>query len=216
VKVYFISGLGADRSVFKNIQLPSYCQPVYLDWIPPLSNESLSSYALRLAEKIDVTREFSLIGLSMGGMLTIEISNLFNPVHTILISSIPSAKHLPVYYRFLGALQLHKVIPISLFQKAAILKRLFTAEAQEDKTMLKAMIRKTDTGFIRWAMGAILRWKNTGVPGKIVHIHGTHDEVLPRRFTKPTHVISKGGHLMVLNRAAEINRILAEVLIENQ
>jgi hypothetical protein len=33
------------------------------------------------------------------------------------------------------------------------------------------------------------------------------------RFTKPTHIISKAGHLMVMNRAEEINKILNEELV---
>lgn len=212
VKVYLISGLGADSSVFKHIRLPSHCEAIPLDWITPLKDESLAHYAVRLAEKIDTTDRFSLIGLSMGGMITVEIARHLNPARIVLISSIPSSLHLPNYYRYLGVLGLHKFIPVSLFQQGALLKRLFTAESAEDKRMLKAMIRKTDVGFIRWALAAILRWKRETAPPNIIHIHGTHDEILPRRFTTPTHVISKGGHLMVMNRAGEINRILAEVL----
>jgi pimeloyl-ACP methyl ester carboxylesterase len=212
VKVYFIPGLGADSSVFKYIHLPPHCQPVYLDWVVPHKNESLSDYALRMAEKIDRSEAFSLVGLSMGGMIGVEIARHFKPLRTILISSIPSSLHLPAYYRYLGALWLHKFIPVSLFQKGAILKRLFTAEKAEDKRMLKAMIRKTDVNFIRWAMEAILAWKNEDGIQELVHIHGTHDEILPKRFTRPTHVINRGGHLMIMNRAEEINRILAEVL----
>ncbi|HYK56696.1 MAG TPA: hypothetical protein VEV15_09465, partial [Flavisolibacter sp.] len=83
----------------------------------------------------------------------------------------------------------------------------------EDKKMLKVMIRRIDVDFIRWGMEAILKWKSAEPPGRIIHIHGTHDDILPRRFTRPTHLISKGGHLMVMNRAGEINRILAEVLV---
>lgn len=214
VKVYFISGLGADSSVFKHIRLPPHCEAIPLDWITPFKKESLPDYALRLAERIDTSGSFSLIGLSMGGMIAVEIARHFKPSHIILISSIPSSLHLPDYYRYLGVLGLHKFIPISLFQKGALLKRLFTAESAEDKRMLKAMIRKTDVSFIRWGLEAILKWKSENIPQNIIHIHGTHDEILPRRFTKPTHVISKGGHLMIMNRAAEINRIVAAVLKE--
>lgn len=212
MKVYFISGLGADRSIFKHIQLPSHCQPVYLDWIPPFKNESLADYALRMAERIDPSEDFSLVGLSMGGMISVEIARHLKPLHTILISSISASRQLPKYYRYLGALKLHKHIPVSLLQNGAILKRLFTFEAAEDKKMLKGMIRRTDVGFIRWGLEAILKWKSGAPHGEIIHIHGTHDEILPRRFTRPTHLISKGGHLMVMNRAGEINRILAKVL----
>jgi len=211
LKVYFISGLAADRTVFRHIQLPSHCEPVYLDWIPPQKNESLATYALRMAEKINPDEKFSLIGLSMGGMITVEICRHFNPVHTILISSISSSAHLPKYYRYLGALQLHRSIPISLFQKGAVIRRMFTSETVEDKRMLRAMINRSDADFIRWAFDAILNWRSAELSSNIVHIHGSNDKILPRRLTKPTHIIPRAGHLMILNRAGEINGILAEI-----
>jgi hypothetical protein len=79
--------------------------------------------------------------------------------------------------------------------------------------MLKALIRKSRPQFVRWALHAILTWRNTEIPKSLVHIHGTKDKILPIRFTKPTHIITGGGHLMVLNRANEINKILSEVLL---
>lgn len=212
MKVYFISGLGADRRVFKNIQLPPQYQPVYLDWIPPLKNETLAHYALRLAKDIDTNEEFSVIGLSMGGMMAVEIANHFKPVHTILISSIPSSAHLPAYYRLLGKLQLHKFLPVSIVKQTSLIKRFFSAKTTEDKRMLESMIRNMDVPFMRWALGAVLNWRYTTPHQKIFHIHGSYDEILPVRFTKPTHVIRKGGHLMILNRAAMINKIISEIL----
>lgn len=212
MKVYFISGLGADRRVFKNIQLPPQYQSVYLDWIPPLKNETLAHYALRLAKDINASESFSLIGLSLGGMIAVEIASHLKPAHTILISSIPSSNHLPKYYRLLGKLQLHKFLPVSVVKQTSLIKRLFSAETREDKKMLESMIRNMDVPFMRWALGAVLNWQFANSDKSIFHIHGTYDEILPVRLTKPTHFIRKGGHLMILNRAAEINRILAEIL----
>lgn len=213
MKVYFISGLGADRSIFKHVQLPRNCQAVYLDWIPPQPSETLPHYALRLAEKIDTTENFALIGLSFGGMLAAEIAKQLNPSFVVLVSSVPIHKHLPTYFHWAGALRLHKAVPLAFIKKMSLMKRLFTAETDDDKKMLKIMIRKIDMSFMRWAMNAILTWKNTELPVNVIHIHGTRDEVLPMRFVKPTHKIAKGGHLMILNRAAEINKILAEVFL---
>jgi pimeloyl-ACP methyl ester carboxylesterase len=212
MKVYFVSGLAADGRVFKNIQLPAHCEPVYLEWIDPLKKESLKSYALRLAESINANEPFALIGLSMGGMISAEIAGRYKPVITILISSVPSSKQLPFYFKAAGKLRLHKMVPVSLVKSAAKYKRLFTSESEEDKEILRGIIQDSDTKFINWAMGAILKWRSESVLTSYIHIHGTKDEVLPMRFTKPTHIISKGGHLMVMNRAAEINAILNEVL----
>jgi pimeloyl-ACP methyl ester carboxylesterase len=212
MKVYFISGLAADRRAFKHISLPEGFEAVYLDWITPLENELLPDYALRLAAGIDVYEPFALVGLSMGGMIASEIARQYVPMATILISSIPVASHLPTHFKWAGALQLHKLVPVRFVQSAAIMKRLFTTEAPEDKAMLKKMIIESDMDFIRWAMGAILKWKNEKQPSSYVHIHGTRDEVLPIRFTNPTHIIREAGHLMVMNRAQEINAILGATL----
>jgi pimeloyl-ACP methyl ester carboxylesterase len=211
VNVYFIPGLAADHTVFKYITLPQGFAACYLYWIPPLAKESLPDYACRLAEQMDTKNPFILVGLSFGGMLAVEIAKLFKPVCTILISSIPSNQHLPYYFHAAGRLRLHKIIPISFIQHASILKRLFTTETREDKVLLKAMIRKSDVRFIRWAMHAVLSWTNNYVPENLIQIHGTRDGILPHRFTKPTYLIS-GGHLMIFNQSKEINRILAIVL----
>ncbi|HLK29999.1 MAG TPA: alpha/beta hydrolase [Puia sp.] len=215
MKVYFISGLAADSRVFKYIKVPENCEAVHLDWIKPMKNESLQSYALRLAEKIDGDESFAVIGLSMGGMMASEISQKFKPAVTILISSVPSSKHLPFYFKAAGKLNLHKAVPVSLVKSAAVIKRFFTAETDDDKIMIRQIIKDSDVNFIHWAMDAILKWKNEKVPSSYIHIHGTRDEVLPIRFTKPTHIIPKAGHLMVMTNASQVNQILKEALAAN-
>ena len=65
---------------------------------------------------------------------------------------------------------------------------------------------------MRWAVDAILHWENEQLPDGLVHIHGAKDMPFPVKYLKPTHLIPDGGHFMVLNRAEEINRILAAIL----
>lgn len=79
--------------------------------------------------------------------------------------------------------------------------------------MLKAMIRRADPTFIKWAMGAILKWDCKDAPRNLVHIHGTADGILPCRFTHPQYKLKGAGHLAVLNRAKEINAILHDILL---
>jgi pimeloyl-ACP methyl ester carboxylesterase len=212
VRVYFISGLAADRRIFKNILLPKGFEAVYLDWIPPEKNESLRNYALRLAERIDRSEKFVLVGLSMGGMIAVEIANHLHAAITIIISSIPFSKQLPSYFRLGARLYLHHIVSIRLMKIASIAKRFFTTETKEDKEMLKAIIRESDPAFIKWALTAILNWNNATIPQNFIHIHGSKDEILLIKYTKPTHLISKAGHLMVMNRSSEINQILQNVL----
>ncbi|MEO8582768.1 MAG: alpha/beta hydrolase [Flavitalea sp.] len=212
MKVYFISGMAADRSMFKHIRLPEGCTEVHLDWIDALQKETLEHYAWRMAQSIDHSEPFAVIGLSLGGMLAAEIAKQFHPKTTILISSIPCHRHLPSYYKIIGKLNVHKAVPIALLKRAALMKRKFTSEQSADKKLLSEAIRSSDPAFIRWGMEAVLKWKTTEPPDNYVHIHGTRDEILPIIFTKPTHTVKGGGHLMVFTRARVINKILSEVL----
>jgi pimeloyl-ACP methyl ester carboxylesterase len=212
MNVYFIPGLGADKRIFRNIRLPAGCEPHYLDWIPHRKKESLRDYSLRIAENIDVSKPFTIVGLSFGGMLAAEIVSTFSTGKMVIISSVPRAIELPVYYRFAGKIGLHRLLPVSLFKSASLMKRLFTAETPEQKAYLKMMIRQVDTSFIRWAIDAIVKWKGGVNNTEYIHIHGSRDEVLPSTFCKPTHLIRGGGHLMILTRAGEINDILKSYL----
>jgi pimeloyl-ACP methyl ester carboxylesterase len=210
MNVYFISGIGADKRIFKNIELPANTKRFYLDWIKPLRNESLHSYALRLADTIDKQHPFVVVGLSFGGMLAAEIVNTYSNGRAIIISSIPSSKHLPKYFRIAGKLKLHKVIPVSILKSVSILKRFFTAETAEQKAYLKKSIKELDTSFVRWALNAIVNWESEIQHKNLVHIHGSRDMILPARYCNPTHLIKGAGHLMVLTRTSEINKILKE------
>jgi hypothetical protein len=74
------------------------------------------------------------------------------------------------------------------------------------------MAWETDPAFIRWGINAVLNWSNEKTPESLTHIHGTRDEVFPYSFAKPTHVIPKGDHMLVISHANEINSIVSEVL----
>jgi pimeloyl-ACP methyl ester carboxylesterase len=212
MKAYFISGMAADSRIFRHIRLPEGYEAVYLDWLKPEKNESLPAYAMRLAERIDTQEPFTLIGLSFGGMLAIEIAKQYKPVMTVLISSVPLSAHLPGYFRMAAKLRLHRLVPISLLKTGAVAKRFFTNESSDDKKLLWQIIRESDPVMIRWSMQAILTWKNDWMPDQVCHIHGTRDEILPLRYTRPTHTINRGSHMLVMEQADSVNDILKTAL----
>jgi hypothetical protein len=110
VRVYFISGLGADKRAFYKIKLPQGYQSVFLDWIVPLAGESFPDYAKRFSKSINQDEEFVLIGLSFGGMLASEIAKIVSPKKLIIISSLSSYKELPWYFKLAGKLGIHRII----------------------------------------------------------------------------------------------------------
>src|SRR5450755_4104659 len=76
MKTYFISGIAADGRLFRHIRLPAGFDAVYLKWNKPRPDESLENYADRLAEKINTDEPFVLIGTPLGGIITMNTSNI--------------------------------------------------------------------------------------------------------------------------------------------
>ncbi|HEY5968558.1 MAG TPA: alpha/beta hydrolase [Chitinophagaceae bacterium] len=215
MKAYFISGLGADRKAFQKIKLPAAYEPVYLDWIPPQKNESLCNYARRFSSLIKNDDAFILIGLSFGGMLASEIARLRRPMKTIIISSLASSNELPWYFKQAGKIGLHKAVPMTFLKAGTVIKNIMGVASKEDKAIIYNYAKTADPGMVRWSLNAIVNWDQPDrLPG-IVHLHGSNDRMLPLKYTHPDFVIKGGGHLMIFNKADEVNKILNEVLSMN-
>jgi pimeloyl-ACP methyl ester carboxylesterase len=210
-KVYFISGLGADRTVFRELDL-SFCQPVFLDWIAPLRKESLKDYALRLSGAI-TEPDATIVGLSLGGMMATEIVKARPGMKAIVISSNRTSKEFPFYSRFLiRYLPLYKLVNkrvmMLVFPVAAW---LLGAGTKEERQLLKDVIRRTNIPFVKWSIWALGKWQQEDIQPNVIHIHGTGDKLLPYRYVKPDYTIDKGEHLMVRNRAAEVSALLKQL-----
>ena len=203
--IYLISGLGADERVFQNLDF-GRLKPTFIKWIEPRQNETIQEYALRLSEQI-VTKKPIILGVSFGGMIAIEIAKQIDYQQVILISSAKTKTEIPLIYRILGRLKLHKLIPIRLFKQANILTYwFFGMNSKSEKKMLKGILNDTDSTFLKWAMDAIITWKNEVIIDKLVHFHGDNDRILPiKNIVKVDLIIPNGGHLMVFNRADVIN-----------
>jgi pimeloyl-ACP methyl ester carboxylesterase len=214
MKIYLISGLGADQRAFRKLRFPDTLEVIHLDWIPARRQESLVEYAARLAEKIDTKHPFYLLGLSFGGMLATEIAKKLKPVHTFLISSTPTFKELPWYYRLAGQLNLEKLVPLSLLKKAnSIGLKLLGARSPEERKLLQQLVIDSDPVFMKWALTAILKWRNLERPPNLSHLHGNNDLILPMKYTRPEVIIQHAGHFMVYANAKEINTYLSSKLV---
>jgi pimeloyl-ACP methyl ester carboxylesterase len=205
--LYLFSGLGADKRIFQRLDLSGYSVN-YIEWTIPLQGETIEHYASRLLSQIKTPKP-TLIGLSFGGIMAIEVAKLIETEKVILISSIKSRNEVPFYYRWMGHAGFHKRIPSNIFKNTNIITNwLFGTVSPFDQKLLKQILSGTNPVFFRWALDQIIQWKNQTLPKNLVHIHGTGDRILPIRFTDYDIVVKKGGHFMTLNKSDEITRIL--------
>ena len=206
-KIYIFSGLGVDKRVFENIDFSNF-NVEFIDWIEPLKNESLKNYAKRISTKITAENPI-IIGLSFGGILTVEISKILKTKKVILIASAKNKNELPKLYRIAGKLKINKLIPNSILKKQSFITNwMFGIENENDKKLLKNILRETDSNFLIWAINEIVNWKNEENPENYVHIHGNKDRIIPIKNVKTDFVIENGGHFMTVNKAKEIEKIL--------
>ena len=213
MNAYFISGLGADEKMFIKTVLPKGYTEIHLSWIRPDKNESFAAYAKRLSLGIDKSEPFILIGLSLGGMLSIEISKFLDPAYIILISSVTNHKALPLWFKIAGRLGIYKIIPSYFYHHRTFVSSwLLGATSREDKKLLSEVMQNADPHFVKWAIPRILNWDNQLVPENMRHLHGTRDVILPYKKNNQTYPIHKGTHFMVYNKATVVNELLSSIL----
>lgn len=210
-KVYFISGLGADKRAFSFLDL-SFCEPIFIDWIKPLPKESLPQYALRLGEQISEPSPV-IVGVSFGGMLATEIAKSDASAKVIIISSNKIKKEFPKILLIGKYIPLYKWIPSTILKKAGAFRvRFFGPKGENQKKIFNQILKDTDTKFTKWAIHSILHWGNKIEPINITHIHGTSDTLLPYKLVKADYTIDKGTHLMIMNHPKEISDLLKKLI----
>ena len=204
MKIYGISGLGADERVFKYLNLKHEIIP--LAWIKHDKNELLEHYAKRLAAKIDTNEDFGILGVSFGGLVAVEISKILNPKVTILISSVETKNELSFLIKGLGKMNVVKYLPSKLFNPPKKIAHFLFGT--DNKELLNKILDDTDLDFTKWAVNELLNWKNTTTLSSIIKISGTNDKLMSPTKANNTILIEKGEHFMIVDKAKEISDVI--------
>ena len=210
--LYIFSGLGADERVFQRLDFSDY-SPTFIKWAVPEIDESIESYATRLLSQINGP-EPTLIGLSFGGLIAVEVAKQIATHKVILIASAKTKNEIPFYYRMAGKIGLPKFLPAKLLKRSNFLTNwFFGTETEFDRQLLKQILLETDSVFLKWAISRVACWSNRIQLQNIIHIHGTSDRILPFAFVKADVGIKGGGHLMTLNKADELTAVIRKLLL---
>jgi esterase/lipase len=210
--VYIISGFGADERVFSKLDFGDH-KIHFIPWKIPEKKESMASYAERM--KAEIHDPFPvLIGLSFGGMLSIEIAKTMPVEKILMISSVATFHEMPLYMKIAAFIPVNRMIHLRPYP---VLERIenynLGVETEEQKQLLKEYRQNIDQRYTDWAIENILHWKNEWRPPNLVHLHGSNDHIFPIKYVKADYVIEGGGHLMLMNNAAQVNPILMKELM---
>jgi pimeloyl-ACP methyl ester carboxylesterase len=178
----------------------------------PGPQESLPDYAARLAEYIKEDNAI-LMGVSFGGMLGIEISKI-RPLHKlIIISGVKSSDEMPRWMKVAGKLRLNRVLPVRSHRfTERIDNNRLGITTDEERELAKALREAADREHIEWAVNEIFNWRNNWIPDNVVHIHGDKDRIFPVSKIKVDFIIKGATHLLIYNRAEEVNSCIRKIL----
>ena len=217
MKIYQVSGLGANGNAFRNLRLEEGFEQVYIPWLTPEKDETLAHYTERMLENIDPTEDFLLMGLSFGGIIVQEMNRFINPKHTILISTVKNRNEIPKLFRFSSQTNAHKMIPMSFLTSDRtfsymMMRKLYYTDREKDN--IDDIFEFKDEYYLKWSIDKIVNWEHSADyhEQNLTHIHGTKDIIFPIENIENAIQIQGGTHIMVMQKpkriSEEINKIL--------
>lgn len=212
-RIFFFTGLGADERAFSFLKIKTPLQQIYVTWLKPEEQESLTAYCWRLVEEYAIKEGDILIGLSFGGLVVTEINQFIKPSLSILISSASTRKELPLIYRAADRVNLHYLIPKSSLNKPNRLRYyLFSLKKPAQRKLFDEIVTHTDSDFVRWAMDKIVHWENSVRPENLFKIHGTSDHIIPIHKAASDFIIKGGSHFLTWENSEEVSAIIRQLM----
>ena len=216
IPVYFMPGLAASSSIFERIVLPSESfEVILLDWVQPKKDETLVSYAQRMAQKV-VHENAVLIGVSFGGILVQEMTAFLNLKKLIIISSVKTRDEMPRRIKFAKTTNAYKLLPTSLLNNVEkLIKYSFGNVINQKLKLYEKFLHLRNKEYLDWAIEQVVCWDRSVPDPKVIHIHGDLDEVFPAKNINSFIPIKGGTHIMILNRFRWFNQYLPDIILES-
>ena len=208
-------GLAASSSIFERIELPKDTFEMHLlEWFLPNKNETLESYAKRMAEKVKHDNAV-LIGVSFGGVLVQEMAQFLNLKKLIIVSSVKCNAELPRRLKLAKTTKAYKLLPTGLMQDVELLTKYAFGDVLKKKLKLyEQYLHRREKDYLDWAIEQMVCWDRAEVDAKVIHIQGDADEVFPVKNIKNFINIKGGTHLMILNRFRWFNQNLPKIILD--
>lgn len=216
IPVYFMPGLAASPQIFENIKLPEdRFEMFFLEWCLPEDNESISSYAARIAANIKHDNPV-LIGVSFGGVLVQEIGRIIKARKIIIISSVKCNAEFPRRMRFAKMTRAYRFFPTGIMVKVDWLAKMAVGNNMITRrlNLYEKFLSVRDKKYLDWALKTIILWDRTEPDANVVHIHGDADEVFPPKYIKGFIPVKGGKHIMIINKYKWLNEHLPQIISE--
>jgi len=210
---YFVPGLAASKEIFKNIRLPEDQFEIHiLEWLIPDKGQSLSSYAKRMADRVEHPNPV-ILGVSFGGVVAQEMCAFLNPKKLIIVSSVKTRNELPKRLKAVRKTGIYKLVPTGWALSVKDLTKFAIGPRSRKRLKLyQEYLWMRDKVYLDWAIKQMVCWERETPLMDITHIHGDADIVFPIKNIEATHILPQGTHIMVLNKGSKVSKLLQNIL----
>ncbi|MCK8479448.1 alpha/beta hydrolase [Psychroserpens algicola] len=214
IHVYLMPGMAANPSIFEYIKLPEdQFQIHWLEWMIPVKNESLESYAKRMILHIKHDN-IVLLGVSFGGILVQEMSKHIQLRKLFVVSSVKSKHELPKRMKVMKYTKAYKLLPTQLVSNIDFLAKYAFGETISKRIELyKKYLSVSDKHYLDWAIENVIEWDQDEPNKDAIYIHGDKDAVFPHSCTGNCIVLKGGSHIMVINKYKWFNENLPKLIL---
>lgn len=213
MKLYIISGLGADFSVLERIRFPEHLEPVFIPWLQPEKSENFYHYIDRMMKFIDTREPFCLLGYSFGGFVVQEIHKRIPAEKTVILGSIKSSKEMPWVGKLAKILRLPYVMPLSFFSEKSVGMYGFIRQFIEtDSPKVDKYFKVRDPYYLKWSLEKIVDWEFEKLPD-IIQVMGDKDLAFPIKNSQPDFIVKNATHLFPATKYREVSEILKKIFL---
>ncbi|HBR11797.1 MAG TPA: hypothetical protein DD740_06245 [Chryseobacterium sp.] len=213
MKLYIISGLGADEKVLEKLSFNPNIQPVHISWLIPEKDEEFHHYIGRMADCIDNTEDFYLMGYSFGGIIAQEIHKIKPAKKVVILGSIRSDKEKSRLIKLGEVTHLTKYLPVRLFnENSAAFYTFFRKLFDPKNPVLLQYFRVRDPYYLKWSVDKISAWRFDAIDD-VIQIMGDRDIVFPLKNSRPDYVIKNATHLFPATKAKQVSDILKTIFV---
>lgn len=215
IHVYFMPGMAANSTIFKNIRLPSDCfEQHLLEWFVPKNNMTISEYAAEMNKRIQ-HKDPVLLGVSFGGILVQEMAQLIPTKKVVVVSSVKHESELPSRMVFAKYTKIHKLLPTGLVNNVELLAKYAFGETVTRRLKLyEEYLSIRDKYYLDWSIDQMINWKSSERAYRLVHLHGEKDAVFPIANIRDCIQVKNGTHTMIIHRAKWFNEHLSTIILE--
>lgn len=214
MRIFLITGFALDKRAFDLMRLPRD-RYVPVDLIPVIKGESLRAYALRLAGQIGLRAGDIIVGVSLGGMLALEMAEAVEVRGVIIIASATHPRF--IRRRFAVWAPLAPWVPEALIRRIfALIPAILAMQRMlnpEGQALLADIMGKFPPSLLKALPMMILRWPGRSPPAAFRQIHSTGDWLIRPNGDPSTLTLLPGkNHLITVSHPEEVRRLVEEAV----